>query len=184
VARPATGTVCEKPLADGSIRYAIRLSFNGQRPYETLGTSAEGWDRDRAEEALKDRLAEVRLGSYVPPRPGRRDAPVPDGAGPTFHEFASLWFATKRPELRESTVEVYLWHLRDHLLPYFQHDRLSEITIAAVDEFRQFKVNERDRMAAASDRGEDIPHRPLANETSTSCWSGSARFSTRRRNGS
>ena len=140
MARPATGTVVTRPLSNGDTRYAIRFWVNeDRREYESLGTSADGWDQHRAEEALKDRLAEVRLGTYVPPRPGRRDAPVPEGAEPTFHEFASLWFATKRPELRESTAEVYLWHLRHHLLPYWQHHRLSEITIAAVDEFRQYK---------------------------------------------
>ena len=34
-----------------------------------------------------------------------------------------------------------------------------------MDEFRQFKVAERDRMAAARERGEKIDHRPLSNET-------------------
>jgi integrase len=133
--------------------------------FETLGTDAEGWTQQRADEALKDRLAEVRLGSYIPPRPGRRDAPVPEGAEPTFHEFASQWFAAHKGEVRESTAEVYLWHLRDHLLPYWKDYRLSEITIAEVDQFRQFKVSERDRMAAARERGEAIDHRPLSNET-------------------
>ena len=165
MARPATGTVATAKLANGDTRYKLRFRVNGERVFETLGTDAEGWTDKRAQEALADRLAEVRLGTYVPPRPGRRNAPVPEGAEPTFHEFASLWFATKRPELRESTTEVYLWHLRDHLLPYFQHHRLSDITIAAVDEFRQYKVNERDRMAAARGRGEATPHRPLSNET-------------------
>ena len=108
MARPATGSVIERTLAGGLIRYAIKFRHRGQRIYETLGTDAEGWDRQQAQETLKDRLAQVRLGTYVPPRPGRRDAPVPEGAEPTFHEFASLWFAAKRPELRESTAEVYL----------------------------------------------------------------------------
>jgi integrase len=165
MARPAKGNVVERTLANGDTRYSIRFRFNGARIFETLGTDAEGWDHRRAQEALDDRLAEVRLGSYVPPRPGRRDALTPEGAEPDFHTFASLWFAAKRPELAESTADVYLWHLRDHLLPYWQHHRLSEITIAAVDEFRHFKVNERDRMAAAKERGEPIDHRPLSNET-------------------
>jgi len=57
-----------------------------------------------------------------------------------------------------------LWHLRDHLLPYFQHHLLSQITIAEVDRFRQHKLAERERVAAARAKGE-TRLRPLSNET-------------------
>jgi integrase len=89
---------------------------------------------------------------------------VQSSAEPTFHEFASEWFAAKAPELRDSTAETYLWHLRDHLLPHFQHHRLSEITIAEVDRFRQHKLAERERVRVAHAKGE-TRLRPLSNET-------------------
>ena len=88
-----------------------------------------------------------------------------DTAAPTVHEFASQWFAQVEPELRESTAEVYKWHLSDHLLPFFQHHALSDITIAEVDRYRQHKVHQRDLLCARRDAGEPIDHRPLGNET-------------------
>lgn len=69
------------------------------------------------------------------------------------------------PELRESTAEVYRWHLSDHLLPFFQHHRLSDITVAEVDRYRQHKVRERDLLRARREAGEATARRPLGNET-------------------
>src|SRR5215207_7007558 len=117
----------------------------------------------RAQEALKDRLAAVRLGSYVAPRAAARTDG--NGAEPTFHEFSSRWFAMAATELRESTAEVYKWHLSDHLLPFFQHHPLSDITVAEVDRYRQHKVRERDLLRARRGAGETTDHRPLSNET-------------------
>lgn len=102
MARPATGTVVERILAGGAVRFAIKFRAHGERVYESLGTDAEGWTGERAQEALKDRLAAVRLGSYVAPRAAARTDG--NGAEPTFHEFASRWFAMVAPELRDSTV--------------------------------------------------------------------------------
>jgi integrase len=163
MARPATGTVVERKLAGGDTRFAIKFRAHGERIYESLGTDAEGWTRQRAKAALKDRLAQVRLGSYA--RPRSTAARAENGGEPTFHEFASRWFAMVKPELRESTVEVYKWHLSDHLLPFFQHHRLSDITVAEVDRYRQHKVRERDLLRARRDAGEATTHRPLGNET-------------------
>src|SRR5215207_2388815 len=60
-------------------------------------------------------LADVRRGLWSPPTLAvevsvRTEEPI-------FHEFASEWYAAKKPELCDSTAEAYLWHLRDHLLP-------------------------------------------------------------------
>jgi integrase len=150
-------------LASGDTRYAIKFRAHGERVYEALGTDAEGWDRGRAEEVLKDRLAEVRLGTYVVPR-RRADA---SGAveEPDFHSFASSWFAMIQPELHESTVEAVRWRLSYVLLPFFQHHRLSEITISEVDRYRAAKVRERDMLTAARAAGEKIDRRPLSNST-------------------
>jgi integrase len=62
---------------------------------------------------------------------------------PTFHEFASEWFDGLSYEgLSENTLKDYSWQLCNHLLPYFAGHRLSEITIAEVDAYRQHKVRE------------------------------------------
>jgi integrase len=163
MARPATGHVLERKLTGGTVRFALLFRANGQRQYETLGTDAEGWDRKQAQDALDDRLAEVRLGTYVTPRRGASASQ--DATEPTFHEFASEWFSMMEPELRESTAEVYEWHLSDHLLPFFQHHHLSDITVHEVDRYRQHKVRERDLLVARREAGEKIDRRPLGNET-------------------
>jgi site-specific recombinase XerC len=84
---------------------------------------------------------------------------------PTFHEFASAGFVQVEPELRESTVGAIRWRLSYVLLPFFQHHRLSDITIAEVDRYRAAKVHERDQLRAARARGEKIDRRPLSNST-------------------
>ena len=163
MARPATGSVIERKLTGGAVRFALKFRAHGERVYETLGTDAEGWDHERAQEALGDRLAEVRLGSYVaPPRGG----PVShDATAVTFHQFASQWFAQVEPELRESTVDAIRWRLSYVLLPFWQHHRLSDITIAEVDRYRAAKVHERDLLVSRRTRGEKIERRPLSNST-------------------
>lgn len=163
MARPATGTVVTRKLAHGATRYAVKFRVHGERVYETLGTDAEGWDRPRAEEALKDRLAEVRLGTYVAARPTSSERS--HEAEPTFHEFASQWFAQVEAELAESTVDAIRWRLSYVLLPFWQHHRLADITIAEVDRYRAAKVRERDQLRAAKERGEQTDRRPLSNST-------------------
>jgi integrase/recombinase XerC len=51
------------------------------------------------------------------------------------------------------------------LLPFFQHHRLSEITVAEVDRYRAAKVRERDLLTAAKAAGEQTDRRRLANST-------------------
>ena len=51
--RPATGTVVERKLAGGAVRFALKFRAHGERVYESLGTDNEGWTRERAHEALK-----------------------------------------------------------------------------------------------------------------------------------
>jgi integrase len=57
-------------------------------------------------------------------------------------QFASDWFAAHQGEWRENTRLDYRWQLTHHVLPFFKGHRLSEITIAEVDRYRQFKVRE------------------------------------------
>jgi integrase len=140
MARPATGQVVEKTTARGR-SYALRFRAYGQRHYLTLGTTADGWNRQRAEEELANVLADVRRGTWRPPTPVVVDVPV---EVPTFHEFASEWFAAKRLELAANTVRNYRNDLTRHLLPFFAQHRLDQITVAEVDRYRNAKVREGD----------------------------------------
>src|SRR4051812_7173547 len=96
--RKPTGSVVDRKRK-GHVVYAIRFRAYGQREYETLGSSANGWTRALAEEELERRLAEVKLGQYIPPD---RD-PIADeepAGEPTFREFAWRWFEQAEPELK------------------------------------------------------------------------------------
>ncbi len=89
---------------------------------------------------LNNVLADVRRGIWQPPVDiTPPPEPTPE---PTFHEFASEWFAAKRTEIRPNTARSYYNDLTHHLLPYFAGHRLSQITIAQVDRYRGAKVRE------------------------------------------
>ena len=95
-------------------------------------------------------LRDIDLGIWRPPR---KD-PVPaDAVDPTFHEFASDWFAAKRLEVEENTANHYRNDLTNHLLPFFKDHHLSQITVAEVDRYRQHRVREAAQITAAAQNG-------------------------------
>ena len=143
MARRATGQVIVPK--DGRA-WAIRFRAYGKRRFVTLGTSADGWNRQRAEAELRHVLADVDRGVWQPYESEPVEAPA---EVPTFHEFASEWWEAKRLELRENTRLDYEWRLTVHLLPHFQHHRITEITVQEVDRYRQAKVREA-RLSAES----------------------------------
>jgi hypothetical protein len=136
MARRATGQVIEPRGGRG---WAIRFQAYGKRRYLTLGQPEEGWSRERAEAELRHVLADVERGIWRPHESEPVDAPD----DPTFHEFASEWFASLADEgLSRNTLLDYEWQLTHHLLPFFIHHRLAEITVAEVDRYRQAKVRQ------------------------------------------
>jgi integrase len=52
--------------------------------------------------------------------------------------------------MRASTQADYEWQLTHHLLPFFRHHRLSQITVAEVDRYRQSKVDAGKPLSATS----------------------------------
>ena len=50
--------------------------------------------------------------------------------------------ASREPELRPRTAEIYRWELAYHLLPFFHVHRLSQIAIKEIDRYRQEKLRE------------------------------------------
>jgi integrase len=121
--------------------FALRFRAYGRRQYMTLGSVADGWSRERAEQALRHTLADVERGIWRPP--DREPLAAPEQPqDPTFHEFASRWFADNKAGWRPNTRDDYEWQLSSHLLPFFQRHRLSQITIAEVDRYRSLKVRQ------------------------------------------
>ncbi|MDX6641206.1 MAG: integrase [Solirubrobacteraceae bacterium] len=137
MARRLTGRVVERKTSLGLI-YALRFTAYGKRQYVTLGSRDEGWTRSKADDELQNVLADVRRGVWRPPSP----PPMPETADPTFHEFASEWLASRRDAIAPSTWQSYRNELVCHLLPFFHRHRLSQITVAEVDRYREYKVRE------------------------------------------
>ncbi len=136
MARKATGQVIEPK--DGRA-WAIRFRAYGKRRYIALGTSEDGWSRQRAEAELRHVLADVERGMWKPHEPEPVEAPA---EVPTFHGFASEWLAARKPELRPRTIADYEWALTHHLLPFFAKYYLSQIGVADVDRYKAAKAAE------------------------------------------
>jgi integrase len=148
VARTTKGRVIQEPRQKGGVVFAIRLQVAGQRQYIRLGRSSDGWDERQAEAALRHALADIERGLWKPSRP----EPVPEIVEEqTFHEFSSAWFEAHKGEWREATRLDYQWQLTDHLLPFFRHHLLTQITVAEVDRYRTTKANQvKDRLSNTS----------------------------------
>lgn len=119
--RRPIGQVLERKRDAGRV-FALRFRAYGKRRYVTLGSSADGWTRKKAEEELANVLADVRREIWQQPKAGDASGPQTE---PTFHEFASEWFETRRHEFASRTREDYELTLTRHLLPFFKDHLLS-----------------------------------------------------------
>lgn len=142
--RDASGQVVTRERA-GDRTYALRFRAYGERRYVTLGRASDGWSSARAEAELRHVLADVERGLWQPPRPAPVEAPR---QVPTFHEFASEWYAAREAEWTPTTARTYLAVLRDHLLPVFAELPLDQITPERIDRYRQAKLAEKDGLSA------------------------------------
>lgn len=138
MARKATGQVISPKSRRRQKSWGIRFRAYGERYY----VSDPGWDEAAARAELEYVLAAVERGHWQPPAPAPEAPPAPAGS-PTFHEFASEWFAGLADEgLRPNTLADYEWQLTHHLLPFFERHTLVQVTIAEVDRYRKAKVRE------------------------------------------
>lgn len=151
--RKSTGSIVEKPTKRGT-SFGIRFRALGRRQWVHLGTDAEGWTRERAQEELAYVLAQVRRGEWEPDLPPEHHEPAPD-----FHGFATDWLAERAPGLRRSTVEGYRRELTHHLLPFFGRMRMDAIGVAEVDAYREAKLRQARQRRAAIEAGEPLTDR-------------------------
>ena len=93
MARPATGSVVERPVKDG-VKYGLRFRALGRRQYETLPL---GTTRAQAEQELAGTLALVRKGLWKPT--SREPIGEVEVEEPTFHVLASEWVAAREHEV-------------------------------------------------------------------------------------
>jgi integrase len=176
VARPPTGQVLERTTGHGRT-FALRFRAYGKRRYLTLGSSDDGWNRQRAAQELANVLADVRRGIWKPPTPAAIIDATDVAPEPTFHVLASEWAERRRHEVDTRTVEHWHWALSTHLLPFFADYQPSKITAALVERFKTAKLTEREERLAAierwrreteTDRGR-MPARPLNNASINKC---------------
>jgi integrase len=163
MARRATGKVLERKRQNGTM-YALRFTAGGERRYVTLGTTAEGWSRHRAEDELRHTMSDVERGIWQPPAPAVTGPLLDDQGVPTFHEYASAWFERQKLEggrhgngLAPKSVEDLEWQLTKHLLhATFRDKPLDQITVEDVNNFRTSKRAEASNIEAAKAKGKPI----------------------------
>jgi integrase len=130
--RPKSFRLRTKMLANRSVATYARFTDQHGVRHELL----LGYDLDplKAVQVLEHIKADVERGIWKPPE---RVASV-EVEDPTFWEFASDWWASKRKqELAERSEEWYEWALKQHLLPYAHDRRISDFDSArAVEELR------------------------------------------------
>src|SRR4051794_20990577 len=97
-----TGQVIEVDSRDGRT-FALRFRAYGERHYVTLGSTAAGWTRERAERELRHVLADVERGVWVKPLA----SPIGGAPDPGFHSFASRWLEDRSGEVRPNTLLDY-----------------------------------------------------------------------------
>ena len=163
--RPATGQVRRYPRKDGLTTFSLRVRANGERYAITLGSELDGWTHARAEIELANVCAQIRAGTWTPPRKSTETTEVP-----TLHEYASLWLKRRVAEgLAKNTRDDYLWRLSNHLLPFLGAYRVDEITDEVVEAFVEHKLDERAVIVATIEAGERLRDpggravRPLSN---------------------
>jgi hypothetical protein len=123
--------------ARGCLRERARIGARFGKPPRARAAQRE----DRADEHRR------------PPRPEPEPVKEVDS---TFHEFASDWYATKELEVEPNTANHYRNELTNHLLPFFKHHHLSQITVAEVDRYCQHKVREAAEITASAESGKPM----------------------------
>jgi integrase len=118
-----TGAVVEHTSGRGVVFRLRYADATGRRACETLGLASEGWTPRRAEQALRERLVDVKRDRLVSARPL------------TFAAFAedALTGYLDTKGRRKSTRDGYLAVLDQHLDPYFGRMQLDTIEPADVD---------------------------------------------------
>ncbi len=122
----------------------------GRRVHQHVGYRDEGISREDAARALAFELERVRRGEWSAPESKQAPPPAPV---PGFHFFASEYLERREAEGKAPrTIEYLRWVLTHHLLPYFEHHGLVDITPEEVDRYVQAKLREGRLGAAAINR--------------------------------
>ncbi len=165
--RPATGRVEVEKQADGTLKFRLRFSADGERQSLTLHEARDcacgcggGWTANNARRELQNILARVQAGIWERPKPAPKVEKIFKGM-PSFHEYASYWLKAKlegvigKKPISENTHAGYEIALRLHLLPFFGRYALDQIDKELCEAFKKHLIEEanelRDALAAGAD---------------------------------
>jgi integrase len=170
VARPATGTILTKAIADGTLQYRLRFRAYGERQDVYLHELRDcacgcggGWNDRTARVELDNILARVKAGVWAKPELAARTT-LPEGPAeiPTFRDYANDWVDAKRDgvigdkPLSDATDADYRSRLNVHLLPFFGSHHLNEIDRDTCLAFKAHKLREAQELREAIAAGADI----------------------------
>jgi integrase len=155
MARPASGTILTRTLADGTLLFRLRFTAHGARQDVYLHERRDcrcrcggGWNKRTVRRELDNILARVKAGVWRrAERPAREAAPARPRETPTFGDYAPGWLEAKREgvlgerPLDDNTYADYRWRL-SHLLAFFGPCRLDEIDGELCLAFKAHKLRE------------------------------------------
>jgi integrase len=138
---------------NGERGYGVRFyDADGVRHYERCGLESEGWSRRRAEIELENFVRLVEAGAYVP-APDARPSQEQD---PLFGAFARAFLAEHAVEIKPKTREFYENLLEQHLAPYFEKQRLTQISWSSIDAYKKQRLMLMQRIQAARASGNPL----------------------------
>jgi len=123
--RPRRRPVARHP----GIYYRPRPGGKVAPPYEVPYLDSTGKRRWAVVHGSLDEAEAKRAELRLRRRRGERIEPIRKA----FEQYAWEWL--ERQPVRERTREVHSWALREHLIPYFGHRRLDQITVDDVANF-------------------------------------------------
>ena len=155
MARPASGTILTRALADGTLLFRLRFTAYGERQDVYLHERRDcrcgcggGWNKRTARLELGNILARVKTGVWRrAERPAGDAAPPRRRKAPTFGDYARHWLKAKRDgvlgerPLDDTTYADYRWR-HGHLLEFFAPYRLDEIDRELCLAFKAHKLRE------------------------------------------
>jgi hypothetical protein len=165
MARPASGTILTRALADGTLLFRLRFTAYGARQDVYLHERRDcrcgcggGWNKRTARVELDNILARVKTRVWRrAERPVREAAPPGPREAPTFGDYAPRWLEAKRDgvlgerPLDDTTYADYRWRV-GHLLAFFGSYRLDEIDGELCLAFKAHKRREAQELRATVKR--------------------------------
>lgn len=158
MARPATCSIVRRTQKRGT-RFALRVTYKGQRHYVPLGASWDGWDEERVERERALVATLLDRGEWTPPTPAQqRPTREPEAAAggddaETFAVVASRFFAARAKRMgSEKSKAALRWRL-GAALTHLGDLPIAEVSAGAVDDMVTALLTERDEIRAAEAAG-------------------------------